>query len=206
MPRWGGWLRQISASWGGSVLRNGRSSYTALLPGGRVAGRWGETWGWFQTVRQLTNYAISLRLKASREQRIAGPITFSLWGAMLTLVPRRGHVNSRENMATAEYRRAMAPSIVKKSLALQRIGTQLRFSVPYSLWPKYDPTISAPRQTSGNSLDPILGALLMRPVVLGDFDAEFDGRSVPPSSGGVPTNTGLVPTEPCFPGSWYTTR
>ena len=24
---------------------------------------------------------------------------------MLTLVPRRGHVNSRENMATAEYRR-----------------------------------------------------------------------------------------------------
>ncbi len=105
MPRWGGWLRQISASWGGSVLRNGRSSYTALLPGGRVAGRWGETWGWFQTVRQLTNYAISLRLKASREQRIAGPITFSLWGAMLTLVPRRGHVNSRENMATAEYRR-----------------------------------------------------------------------------------------------------
>ncbi len=35
----------------------------------------------------------------------AGPITFSLWGAMLTLVLRRGHVNSRENMATAEYRR-----------------------------------------------------------------------------------------------------
>ena len=34
-----------------------------------------------------------------------GPITFSLWGAMLTLVLRRGHVNSRENMATAEYRR-----------------------------------------------------------------------------------------------------
>ncbi len=35
----------------------------------------------------------------------SGPFTFSLWGAMLTLVLRRGHVNSRENMATAEYRR-----------------------------------------------------------------------------------------------------
>ena len=35
----------------------------------------------------------------------AGPFNFSFWGAMPTLVLRRGHGNRRENMATAEYRR-----------------------------------------------------------------------------------------------------
>ena len=33
---------------------------------------------------------------------------------MLTLVLRRGHVNSRENMATAEYRRGHGTLILRK--------------------------------------------------------------------------------------------
>ncbi len=60
----------------------------------------------------------------------AGPITFSLWGAMLTLVLRRGHVNSRENMATAEYRRGHGTRHCEKVIGPGLMPTARRMSNP----------------------------------------------------------------------------
>ena len=46
---------------------------------------------------------------------------------MLTLVLRRGHVNSRENMATAEYRRGHGTLILRK-----RIGPEAEHDISVS--------------------------------------------------------------------------